>query len=205
MGDVAQVIQHSREIQPVGALAAGLYHHRHTGQRLKHKIIVTGTTDQLDHVAGQQLVGAIGHTDHAIGQDVELQRSLYGAEVEGQRRVAAVPGGVELAPAVLQPQHPWCLQLQGQAACVIAKLQRCRQHRLALPRRRRHDRKLGRQHDARLERLEQRLAPCSARRRLGAEGRADGAGNGASIEVQHARCPDQLRPACRQPVSVSAH
>ena len=205
MGDITQVVLQGRKIQQVGALPAGLYDHRHTSQCLEHKVVVTGTTDQLDHVAGQRMVGAITHTHPAVGQDIELQRGLHGAEVEGQRRVAAVPGGIDVAPAVLQPQHPWCLQLHGQAARVVAKFERRRQHLLALPRRRRNDRNLGRQHDTRLQRLEQRLATRSARRRFRAKRRADGAGDGPPIEVQHAPAPGRLQPVCRPPVSVSAH
>ena len=237
VGGVGEVVGQRREVERVLAAARLQLQRRALGQQAgaaEAETVVAGATHQLRHLAHQQLVArAVADPHQAVGADVDLQVAADGAEVEhpGAGRWVGC-AEVELAPAVAQAQQArlgggrrrGCGGLEGrgkalrhlQRGALLAEVERRRQAGLIV--RRRHHRQLGREQDARLERLDDGLAPARQRHagagrhgRLVArgqraatpagavEGVGDGACEGAFTEARHSRPPSALRPGCRRP------
>ena len=156
MGDVVQVAGQLREVELIGAAALGVDRQSGLGHGGKGVVVVAGAADQAHHIMRAGLVDAIADGDGTVAGDRKAELGGDGAEIEDQTLLRTLFGAqLGVAPLVLE-----ALQLRSglrdQAAAGIAEHQRRRQHGLPLQRRR-HDQHLARQHDTRLERLEQRF------------------------------------------------
>jgi len=139
-----------------------------------------------------------------------LSQQFQASELPVVQRFADGWGQVDLAPAVGKALHH--RQLAGlellaqrrdqQLFGLVAELQRRRQHGWLFARLRRHDGQFTRQQDARLQRLEHRLAPRGARTlpaRRCRGGIHQRLGEGVFTEALHSARPDDSRTACRPP------